>query len=53
MSISGAACAILADCLSREGVAIPTLDETTLVLLKPLVPSYGMIANPVDLNRPK
>jgi len=50
VSISGAACAILSDCLSREGVAIPTLDEATQTLLKPLVPSYGMIRNPVDLT---
>jgi acyl-CoA synthetase (NDP forming) len=50
VSISGAACAILSDCLSREGVAIPTLDEATQALLKPLVPSYGMTKNPVDLT---
>lgn len=50
VSISGAACAILSDCLSAEGVAIPTLDEATVAALRPLVPSYGMIRNPVDLT---
>ncbi len=50
VSISGAACAILADCLSAEGVAIPSLDHTTVAALRPLVPSYGMVRNPVDLT---
>lgn len=50
VSISGAACAILADCLSGEGVAIPSLDETTVAALRPLVPSYGMVRNPVGLT---
>lgn len=50
VSISGAACAILADILSREGVSIPTLDDETVDALRPLVPSYGMIRNPVDLT---
>ena len=50
VSLSGAACAILADACAAHGIEVPTLDETTRLALRALVPSYGMVDNPVDLT---
>ena len=50
VSLSGAACAILADACAVHGIEVPTLDEATRRALRALVPSYGMIDNPVDLT---
>lgn len=50
VSLSGAACAILADACAANGIEVPTLDETTRLALRKLVPSYGMVDNPVDLT---
>ena len=50
VSLSGAACAILADACAVHGIEVPTLDEATRRALRALVPSYGMVDNPVDLT---
>ncbi len=50
VSLSGAACAILADLCAADGIEVPTLDETARRALRALVPSYGMVDNPIDLT---
>jgi acyl-CoA synthetase (NDP forming) len=50
LSVSGAGCALLADLLSAEGIALPTLGRETQARLRSVVPSYGMVSNPVDLT---
>jgi len=50
VSLSGAACAILADACATHGIEVPTLDEPARRALRALVPTYGMIDNPVDLT---
>jgi acyl-CoA synthetase (NDP forming) len=48
ITVSGAAGAVLADGLTARGVDLPPLPEATQAALRAVVPSYGMIGNPVD-----
>ncbi|GAA5235492.1 acetate--CoA ligase family protein [Verticiella sediminum] len=50
VSLSGAACALMADHLARDGVAVPNSSPATQARLRAVVPTYGMVANPVDLT---
>lgn len=50
VSVSGAGGALVADHLSRFDVDIPTLSDTTQARLRSLIPSYGMVSNPIDLT---
>ncbi len=50
VSLSGAGCALVADHLARDGVHVPTLGDATQRRLRAVVPSYGMVTNPVDLT---
>lgn len=50
VSVSGAGGALVADHLSRCGLEVPTLCEATQARLRAVVPSYGMVTNPVDLT---
>lgn len=48
ITVSGAAGAVLADGLTARGVDLPPLPEASQAALRAVVPSYGMIGNPVD-----
>ena len=48
VTVSGAAGAVLADGLTARGVELPPLPEASQAALRAVVPSYGMIGNPVD-----
>jgi acyl-CoA synthetase (NDP forming) len=48
MSISGGCRSLLADACDRWGVAMSTFDPATERKLASVVPSYGVIENPVD-----
>jgi acyl-CoA synthetase (NDP forming) len=50
VSVSGAACAIVADGLVSGGMTIPTLPEPVQTEIQKYVPAFGMAANPVDLT---
>lgn len=50
VSLSGAGCAFLSDLFADAGVAIPTLDPATQAALRAVIPSFGMVSNPVDLT---
>lgn len=50
VSVSGAGCALLADQFARQRIEVPTLGQATQQALAALVPSYGMVSNPVDLT---
>jgi len=50
VSVSGAACALLADGFSAASIAVPTLADETQAALRKVVPSYGMVSNPIDLT---
>jgi acyl-CoA synthetase (NDP forming) len=50
VSVSGAGCALIADQFSAEGIEVPTLGTATQSSLRSVVPSYGMVSNPVDLT---
>lgn len=50
VSVSGAGCALLADQFARQNIDVPTLGAATQQALKGVVPSYGMVSNPVDLT---
>jgi len=47
---SGGAGCILVDIAESEGIAIPELSEGTQAQLAELVPSFGALANPVDVT---
>jgi acyl-CoA synthetase (NDP forming) len=48
LTVSGGAGAWAADALEAAGFDVPELDEATQQALRPLVPSYGSVRNPVD-----
>ncbi|MGD9943230.1 MAG: acetate--CoA ligase family protein [Burkholderiaceae bacterium] len=50
VSLSGAACALVADHLARDGVAVPSSSPATQARLRAVVPDYGMVGNPIDLT---
>ncbi len=50
VSLSGAACALLADGFARHSIEVPSFSEVTQAALSQVVPSYGMVENPVDLT---
>jgi len=50
VSLSGAGGVILADLCDGAGLTIPNLSEKTQLVLRGMVPSYGMVSNPVDLT---
>lgn len=50
VSVSGAACALLADGFARMSIEVPSLSADTQAALGQVVPPYGMVANPIDLT---
>lgn len=50
LSISGALGAIIADRLIAAGHQVPTLPPEVQKILRAGIPTYGMVANPVDLT---
>lgn len=50
VSVSGGAGAIIADELYARGFEVPTLSDDVQAALHQFIPSYGMVANPVDLT---
>lgn len=50
VSLSGATAALLADHLSDAGFELPALAASTQEGLRRVVPSFGAVANPVDLT---
>ncbi|QZP08436.1 acetate--CoA ligase family protein [Caenibius sp. WL] len=50
VSLSGAGCAFLADMFADAGVPVPSLSSTAQAALSAIIPSYGMVSNPIDLT---
>jgi len=50
VSVSGAGGAILADALALRGADIPEFPESIQAGLRTRIPSYGMVANPIDVT---
>lgn len=50
VSLSGAGCAFLSDLFADAGVPVPTLDAASQAALRTIIPSYGMVSNPIDLT---
>lgn len=50
VSLSGAGCAFLADMFADVGVEVPTLKPEVQSALRAIIPSYGMVSNPIDLT---
>lgn len=50
VSMSGGACSVVADACAASGLEVPTLDATTQQRLRTVVPSFGGVANPVDIT---
>jgi acyl-CoA synthetase (NDP forming) len=50
ITVSGGGGAWMADTLSAHGLIVPTLSPATQAALRPLMPSYGASANPVDVT---
>ena len=50
LTISGALGALLSDKFVKAGVDIPTLPAEVQTVLRSGIPTYGMVANPVDLT---
>ena len=50
LTISGALGALLSDKFVKAGAEIPTLPADVQAVLRTGIPSYGMVANPVDLT---
>ncbi|GAB3291293.1 acetate--CoA ligase family protein [Parasphingorhabdus pacifica] len=47
---SGGAGSLAADQAEPRGLEVPELDEATRAALRPLVPAFGSVANPVDVT---
>ncbi|WP_428485074.1 acetate--CoA ligase family protein [Rhodopila sp.] len=50
ITVSGGGGAWMADTLSAHGLIVPTLSAAAQAGLRPLMPSYGAAANPVDVT---
>lgn len=50
LTISGALGALLSDKFVKAGIDIPTLPQDVQDVLRSGIPTYGMVANPVDLT---
>ncbi len=50
ITVSGGPSVIAADCAERSGLAVPPLDEATRSRLRPLLPAFAAVGNPVDLT---
>ncbi len=50
VTISGGPSVLAADAAERAGLMLPTLGESTLALLRTLVPDFAALGNPVDLT---
>lgn len=50
ITVSGGGGAWMADTLSAHGLAVPALSAEAQAELRPLMPSYGAAANPVDVT---
>jgi acyl-CoA synthetase (NDP forming) len=48
--ISGGGCGIVSDLSYKYGLELPELSRTVREALTPLIPSFGRIANPLDLT---
>jgi len=49
-SLSGAGCIVLADLFDAAGAHLPTFSVEVQGKLREVIPSYGMVANPIDLT---
>lgn len=50
ITVSGGPSVVAADCAERAGLAVPALDEAARSRLRPLVPAFAALGNPVDLT---
>ncbi len=50
VTVSGGGGAWMADTLTQHGLIVPRLSAETQASLRPLMPSYGAAANPVDVT---
>jgi acyl-CoA synthetase (NDP forming) len=50
VTFSGGACSIIADEGEAHGIALPELSEATREAVRPHVPSYAAVRNPVDCS---
>jgi acyl-CoA synthetase (NDP forming) len=50
LTASGGACGIIADCASKEGIAIPPFSEQTAAVIAPLLPPFAAVRNPLDVT---
>lgn len=50
VTASGGAGVLLADACEQSGLALPSLTESTLETLKPVVPDFASTANPIDIT---
>jgi len=48
--ISGGGCGIVSDLSHQIGLEIPNLSDATREALKPIVPAFGRVGNPLDLT---
>lgn len=50
ITFSGGACSIIADEAERFGIELPELSEQTQATVKPYVPSFAAVRNPLDCS---
>jgi len=50
ITVSGGPSVVAADCAERSGLAVPSLDEAARSRLRPLLPTFAAVGNPVDLT---
>ncbi|WP_241023854.1 acetate--CoA ligase family protein [Burkholderia sp. Ac-20365] len=50
VTLSGGAGILITDACSERGMSVPPLSQATLDALKPIVPAFASLANPVDLT---
>jgi len=50
VTLSGGAGILITDVCAERGMSLPTLSEATLARLRPIVPGFASLANPIDLT---
>lgn len=50
ITVSGGPSVVAADCAERAGLTVPSLGEATRRALRPLLPPFAAVSNPVDLT---
>jgi acetyltransferase len=50
VTVSGGPSVVAADTAEREGLVVPALSEPTRAALRPLLPPFAAVGNPVDLT---